>query len=448
MQFDDSVFKAYDIRGKAEEQLTADLAESVGRAFADHLGHGPIAVGRDMREDSGKLADALIRGLVRQGRTVWDIGLVSSDMIYFAAGHYTELAGGAMVTASHNPGADDGIKLCGRDASPIGKPNGLWDIKFAIRDEQFQPEDGGGKVVAKDITGDWTAHVLHFIDRKKIKPLKLAVDAGNGMAGRVWPFLQEELPQLKVLQLFFELDGTFPNHLANPLDPKNLKDLQTAVASNQLDLGVAFDGDGDRAFLVDEHGAPVSASQLLAVLAKCMLTRHPGATVGYNALCSRVVPEVIRENGGVPLRTKVGGAFIKSDMRTTGAILAGEHSGHFYFKGNYYSDSGLIAVAIALQALSESGMTLSQLVAPYKKFYATQEINRHVDEIGHIVQTIIKHYRDADVDLLDGITVTYPHWWFNIRASNTEPVIRLNVEADNAKLLEQKTFEVLNLVRS
>lgn len=447
MKFDETVFKSYDIRGKAPQQLTPELAEGVGRALGDFLEKpGAVAVGRDMRTESAELAEHVIAGLVQQGRDVIDVGLVTSDMIYFAVGNYN-LAGGAMVTASHNPGQDDGIKMVADEAKPIGHETGLQEIRWMIRDDKLKGGATPGKVSSKDIVADWVKHALSFIDSTKLKPFKVAIDAGNGMAGAIIPKIEPELP-IKITPLFFKVDGSFPNHPANPMIIDNLVDLRKAVKDLKLDFGIAFDGDGDRAFFVDETGQPLSGSILMAILSKYMLKLHPGSAVVYNALMSRIVHDTIKQANGRPFKVKVGNESAKIAMREHDAILGGEHAGHYYFRDNYYSDSGLIAALVAMAAVSDSGQTLSQLAEPYRNYFDSQEINRQVGDLETVVELLIKRYHDGDIDLLDGLSVYYPDWWFNVRASNTEPLLRLNVEADNPYLLQEKTYELLNMLRS
>ncbi|HSH31525.1 MAG TPA: hypothetical protein VK963_02550 [Candidatus Saccharimonadales bacterium] len=448
MEFAENVFKAYDIRGLVPDELTPELARNVGRALADLLPTpGPVAVGRDMRPDSAQLARELIAGLTEQGREVWDIGQVTSDMIYFAAGHFN-LAGGAMVTASHNPGQYNGIKLCAEGARPIGVETGLQDIKAAIAaDRYMQAASLQGVSLQKNVTEDWIKHVLSFIDPHQLKRYRLAVDAGNGMAGAIVPHLEPQVP-FEVTRMYFELDGTFPNHPASPIELENLQDLIQRIKKDRLDFGIAFDGDGDRAFLVDELGQPVSGSVMTAILAEHFLSRHTGATILYNVICSRVVPETITKLGGKAIRTKVGHSYIKADMRTHKAIFAGEHSGHYYFKNNFNADSGLLAVMVAIDVLSQSGLTLSQLAGKYRTYFESGEINSTVESQKSKVESLAAQYADGEQDRLDGLTVNYPDWWFNVRPSNTEPLLRLNVEANSRELMEAKRDELLALIRA
>lgn len=446
MEIDPSIFKAYDIRGRVGTELTPDVSEKIGKAFAEWLPKkGVVGVGRDMRPDSENLATALIKGLTSSGRDVLDIGEVTSDMIYFAVGK-NKLAGGAMVTASHNPGVYNGIKLCREAAKPVGEETGLLEIRDLVMKGIPIPATGIGKVTRKDIDKEWVEHVLSFIDANKLRPLKIAVDAGNGMAGKIFPVIERSLP-LIVDELFFKLDGTFPNHIANPLEAKNLVDLQIAIKKGHCDAGVAFDGDGDRAVLVDETGEPLSGTVLTALLAEYFLKLYPGATILHNAICGRAAIETIQKYGGKPIRTRVGHSFIKADMRTYNAVFAGEHSGHYYFKDNYMADSGLIAAVIGLYILSESGRSLSDLVQEFRKSYVQiPETNFEVQDKETKLQEIASAFEGNDMDWLDGLSVRLDNAWFNIRPSNTEPLLRLNAEARNKKDLDILTKKVTKLL--
>ncbi len=446
MKITRSIFKAYDIRGLVGTELTNEVAEGVGRALADWLPtKGAVAVGYDMRPDSRQLAAAVRLGLRTQGRQVVDIGEVASDMIYFAVGSL-KTAGGAMVTASHNPGVYNGIKLCGEGARPISIETGLAEIRDAVATDGYKP-------AAKSLAGEekrnvmdgWVRHALSFVDVKKLKPYHIAVDAGNGMGGLVVPNLAGKWP-LKVEPMYFELDGTFPNHPANPVVEANNRDLVARVKNDELDFGVAFDGDGDRAFLVDENGQIVSGSITTAILAEYFLKKSPGATILYNVVCSRIVPETIEANGGVGYRTRVGHSFIKADMRKYKAVFAGEFSGHYFFKDNWNADSGLIAVICAIGVLSASGLKLSELAAKYAKYSASGEINFTVADKQAKIDELKKVFADGEQDALDGLTVNYPDWWFNVRPSNTEPALRLNVEAKTQAQMDDKLAKLQALL--
>ncbi len=432
MKFTQSVFKAYDIRGKVPTELTGELANAVGRALADFLPAGEVVVGRDMRPDSNELASALIAGLIQQGRMVVDLGQITSDMIYFAVGHYG-YAGGVMITASHNPGGYNGIKLTAKGVRPIGQDSGLGMIAQAITADNYKPSTQQGAVSTKDILGPWVKHALGFAPH--LTSLNVGIDAGNGMAGIIVPELEANT-SLVIHGLYLELDGSFPNHPANPMNFENLKDLIELVKSQKLDCGIAFDGDGDRVFLVDDKGEVVSGSTIGAILATRFLQESPGATVLYDAITSRIVAETAQSWGGQVLRTKVGHSFIKAEMRQHNAVFACEHSGHFYFKDNYNADSGLIAALCVLDIMSKSGQKLSDICKPYvNKYFDSGEINFGVTDIQRTINAIAEVYSDGQPDSLDGLTINYPGWWFNVRASNTEPLLRLNVEADNQQTL-------------
>ncbi|MGC1177232.1 MAG: phosphomannomutase/phosphoglucomutase [Candidatus Saccharimonadales bacterium] len=442
----DAIFKAYDIRGKVGSELTPEVVRKVGRAFGSWLpAKGAVVVGRDMRPDSKELADALIDGLRSQGHDVWDIGEVTSDMIYFATGKYG-LAGGAVVTASHNPGDYNGIKFCGEEAKPVGEASGLLEIRALATADNFSEAAKPGKIIQKDVTEAWITHVLSFIETDKLRPLNIVVDAGNGMAGKIVPELEPYVP-FEIQELYFELDGTFPNHIANPLEPKNLVDAQAAIKKYGCDAGVAFDGDGDRAVLIDEQGTPLTGTVMTALLAEYFLKLHPGATILLNAICGRAASEAIEKAGGTSIRTRVGHSFIKGDMRTHDAIFGGEHSGHYYFKDNYMADSGLIAAVIGLYILSQSGKKLSDLVAPFRKAYVQiPETNFEVADKAKMIEKIAAHFKDADTDRLDGLTVSFTDAWFNVRPSNTEALLRLNAEAKTPAELKRLVAQVTELL--
>jgi phosphomannomutase len=440
-----NIFKSYDVRGKVGSELTPDVAEAIGKAFADFLPNaGKVAVGRDMRPDSAELAAALINGLKEQGRDVIDIGEVTSDMIYFAVGHYG-LAGGAVVTASHNPGEYNGIKFCREEAKPIGENSGLFDIRDLAASGTFESAEAPGTAEEKDITEDWIQHVLGFVDASKFKELHIAVDAGNGMAGKIFPELEPYVP-FQVEEMYFDLDGTFPNHIANPHEAKNLVDIQAKIRDKDCDAGVAFDGDGDRAVLLDELGEPVSGTVMTAILAEYFLKLNPGATILYNAVCGQAAIDAIEKAGGAAIRTKVGHSNIKGDMRTHNAVFAGEHTGHYFFKDNFMADSGLIAAVIGLYILCLSGKKLSELAAPYRGAYVQiQEANFEVEDKDAVLSRIKAKYPDADT--LDGLTVkTSDSSWFNVRPSNTEPLLRLNAEAKTKDELNEVVAGATTLI--
>ena len=442
-----NIFKAYDVRGKVGSELTPEVTTKIGKAFASWLpNEGPVAVGRDMRPDSKELADGIIAGLTDQGREVWDIGEVTSDMIYFAVGNF-KLAGGVMITASHNPGEYNGIKFCHEEAKPVGEETGLLDVRDLAEKDHFEPAANKGIVTEKNIDEDWVQHALNFIDVDQVKPLKIAVDAGNGMAGKIFPELEPYVPW-DVTELYFELDGTFPNHIANPLEPKNLVDVQKAIKDTGADAGVAFDGDGDRAVLLDENGQALTGTVLTALLAEFFLKSNPGATILHNAICGWAAVEAIKTNGGIPVRTRVGHSFIKNDMRKNNAVFGGEHSGHYYFKDNYMADSGLIAAVIGLYILGESGKKLSELVAPFRQSYVQiPETNFEVEDKDRAIAKVKEAFTDGEADTLDGLTVSYEDAWFNVRPSNTEPLLRLNAEAKNQERLNELVDKVKAIIQ-
>lgn len=449
MEFPNHIFKAYDIRGKVPTELNADLAERVGKALAEWLPtEGPVAVGRDMRPDSEELAKAAIAGLQAQGRDVWDIGQVTSDMIYFAVGD-NNLAGGLMVTASHNPGEYNGIKVCREQAGGISLDAGLDQIRDAAAANEFTPAETAGTVVEKNLVNDWIDHVLSFVSDVELKPFKVVVDAGNGMAGAIVPHMEGKVP-FSITPMYFELDGTFPNHEANPLKEETLEDLRNKIVETGADVGIAFDGDGDRAVLLDEAGRPVAGSIMTAVLADYFIAKNPGATILYNLICSHVVKETIEKAGGTAVRTRVGHSYIKQQMKENNGIFAGEHSAHYYFRDNYNADSGLIAAIVGIAVLSASGKTLSELVEQYRVYTQSGEQNFEVQDQAGTVERIKAAYADTakSIDELDGLTVEMEDFWFNVRASNTEPLLRLNLEAKDQATCDAKVAEVAALIQA
>ena len=439
------IFKAYDVRGVVPDQLDDDAARRIGEAFAEWAGAEAIAVGRDCRLSSPALAGALMEGVTSRGVDVWDLGLVSTDLLYFASGDLD--VPGVSVTASHNPPQYNGLKFCRAGAAPVGEDTGLGEIRsLAERDGGGPAAVKPGRVAERDMLDRFVEHVMTFVDADSMVPLTVATDTANGMGGLVVPAVMDRLP-VKLIALYQDLDGTFPNHPADPINPENQVDLKRAVMENQADVGLAFDGDADRVFLVDEHAEGVSGSLVTALVARAILEKEPGATILHNLICSWVVPEVIKESGGVPVRTRVGHSFMKQVMAETGAAFGGEHSGHYYFRDNYRADSGLIAAVIVLGQMSKAGRPLSELLDPFKRYFASGEINSHVDAAAATIERLAAYYRDGKQDRLDGLTVEFPDWWFNARPSNTEPLLRLNVEARRADLLAEKTDELLALIR-
>lgn len=438
-----SIFKAYDVRGLYPDEFDEEAARRIGAAFAEHTGAGRILVGRDCRTSSPSLAAAFVEGVTSRATDVVDIRLATTDMVYFASGRLD--LPGAMFTASHNPPEYNGLKLCREQAAPVGEDSGLLDVR-ALAESDLSPASGGrGRVEERDMREAYVEHVLSFVHPEVMGPLTVVADAANGMAGLVLEPIFERLPA-KLIGLYLELDGTFPNHPADPIQPENLEDLKRTVLEHGADVGLAFDGDADRVFLVDESARGVSGSLLVALVAEEMLNREPQATVLHNAICSWVVPEVIRENGGTPIRTRVGHSFIKKVMAETGAIFGGEHSGHYYFRDHYRADSGLIAALLVLQRISQAGVPLSALLEPYRRYHASGEINSVVENQQGTIERIARRFADGRQDRLDGLTVEYEDWWFNVRPSNTEPLLRLNVEATTEDLLREKTDEVLSII--
>jgi phosphomannomutase len=458
----DAIIKAYDVRGTYPDQLDEDLAHAVGAAFvrvvgaaARDGGPGAVVVAHDMRPSGPSLVASFAEGVREQGCDVVLIGLASTDGLYFASGHLN--LPGAMFTASHNPAQYNGIKLCRPGAAPVGQDSGLREIREMV--ESGVPAFDGplGEVREQDLLADYAAFLRQLVDVSAIRPLRLVVDAGNGMGGYTAPAVLGDaagLPPLPltVEPLYFELDGTFPNHEANPIDPENLRDLQAAVVEHHADLGLAFDGDADRCFLVDETGATVDPSALTGLIAARELAKHPGSTVIHNLITSRAVPEVIRENGGVPVRTRVGHSFIKATMAETGAVFGGEHSGHFYFRDFWRADSGMLAALHAIAALggAPDGTTMSSLLAPYQRYVASGEINTEVADQAGVTAAIRAEYESRpgiEVDTLDGLTIAADTWWFNVRPSNTEPLLRLNVEAADVEQMSAIRDDVLAMMR-
>lgn len=441
------IFKSYDVRGIYPAELNDDVAYGIGGWFASLLGAKRIAVGRDMRPSGEKLFEAFSRGATESGADVLDVGMVSTDALYFAVGEY-ELDGGVMITASHNPAKYNGMKFTGAQAQAISLETGLAEIRDRLAAGELAPKAARpGGVAHRTILDDFAKHCLSFVDASKIKPLKIAVDAGNGMAGETAPHVFAHL-SCEVVPLYFELDGNFPNHPASPIEPANMVDVQAAVRKHACDLGVAFDGDADRMFIVDEKGNLVDGSTVTALVALNTLKKFPGSKILCNLICSRSVPELIEKAGGVPIRSRVGHSIIKAVMREQDAVFGGEHSGHFYFRDNWYADSGMIALLQCLELFSEAGRPVSETILPIDTRFRSGEINSEVRDVPAKLSEIQRHYADAEIDHLDGVTVSYPHWWMNVRPSNTEPLLRLNVEGDTKELMEKHRDEALALIGS
>jgi phosphomannomutase len=445
---DPAIFSAYDVRGIYGKTLTEAVAYRIGRAAAQYLNVPEIAVGRDMRLSSPPLATAILQGITDQGVNAVDLGMTTTDGLYFAVGKFNYPAG-IMITASHNPGKYNGMKFCRAQAFPISLETGLAEIRDLAVSGHFTEPSTHGKITQRDIIDDYVNHVLTFVDVSKIKPLKVVIDAGNGMAGLVLPRVFQRLP-CELVPLYFELDGSFPHHPASPIEPENMVDVQQKVREVHADLGAAFDGDADRMFPVDEHGDLVDGSMVTAAMAQSLLRKHPGSTILYNLIVSKSVPALINKLGGKAVRTRVGHSYIKAEMRRLNAIFGGEHSGHFYFRDNWFADSGLIALLILLELISVEDKPLSEILKPLDQGVRSGEINSTVQDVQGKLQAIEDHFgKDAQsVDKLDGITIDYGDWWFNVRPSNTEPLLRLNVEANSRELMEQKRDEVLAFIRS
>jgi phosphomannomutase len=446
-----NIFKAYDIRGLVDSEITPDFCFATGLAFARFLQQerepATVVVAQDMRPSSPALADAFSSGVTSTGLDVIRIGLASTDMLYFASGKLG--LPGAMFTASHNPAAYNGIKLCFSSARPLGKESGLQVIENYVRQGSPLEIRSVGVETKRDMLEEYVDHLLSLVNLDSIRPLTIVIDAGNGMAGHTAPAIFARL-NCTVIPLYFELDGNFPNHEANPIDPDNLRDLQKAVKKHKADLGLAFDGDADRCFLVDENGIAINPSDLTSLIAHRELLKHPGATIIYNLISSRAVLEVIQENGGTGLRSRVGHSYIKAMMAESGANFGGEHSGHFYFKEFWRADSGALAAMHAIAALGESKKTMSKIMAPYQRYLSSGEINSTVPDAAaamSLVENTFSSRPGIEIDHLDGLSVNAPTWWFNLRASNTEPVLRLNVEAKTAAAMIKLRDEVLALIR-
>jgi phosphomannomutase len=446
----DDIVKAYDVRGTVPDQFNPEVAHALGVGFARFCNSSRILIGHDMRNSGPELVDAFATGVMEQGIDVVHLGLASTDLVYFAAGSLDAPA--AMFTASHNPAQYNGVKFCLAGARPVGQDTGLDDIKAVAHTVL----DGSGPAAAartgaasqRNLLEAFVAHVLTFVDTTSFRPMRVVADTANGMGGLVVPAVFARIPQITLEVMYGELDGTFPNHPADPLQPANQRDLQARVVSGGFDIGLAFDGDADRVFVVDEAGRGLSGSTTTALLAAAVLRTNQGATVLHNLICSRAVPEVIREHGGVPVRTKVGHSFIKQVMAETGAVFGGEHSAHYYFAKNFRADSGLIASMFVLDEVSRANTDLSVVRKPFERYSSSGEINTHVGSPQAVIQHVAEAFTGFPVDHLDGLTVDCGPWWFNLRPSNTEPLLRLNLEAANRNDCDQHVAELLALITS
>ncbi|WP_061299366.1 phosphomannomutase/phosphoglucomutase [Herbidospora cretacea] len=442
------IFKAYDVRGVVPDEFDEEIAEAVGAAFAEVVGADRIVIAHDMRESSGPLAAAFARGATSRGADVINAGLGSTDLLYYASGSLG--LPGVMFTASHNPAQYNGMKMCRAGAVPIGSETGMAEIRDRAAGLLGVPtQDPTGSVTHQDLLSGYAAHLRLLVDLSAIRPLKVVVDAGNGMGGHTVPEVFAGLP-IDLVPLYFELDGSFPNHEANPIEPENLRDLQKAVVDHGADVGIAFDGDADRCWVIDERGASVSPSTITALVAARELAKNPGATIIHNLITSRGVPEIIKENGGVPVRTRVGHSFIKAEMAKAGAVFGGEHSAHYYFRDFWYADSGMLAALHVLAALGEQRRPLSEVLSAYARYSASGEINSTVADQAAAtakVRAVFGSREGVTFDELDGLTVTGPTWWFNLRPSNTEPLLRLNAEGDDEVTMAGVRDDVLREVR-
>lgn len=441
VQINPSIFRDYDIRGIYPVEVNEESYYIIARSLAQYLKVSEIAVGRDCRSSSEKLHEAFVNGLVDSGVNVVDLGLISTEIHNFASGKYG-FAANVIVSASHNPPQYNGLKILTAGVVAIHGGKGLPQIRDLALKQKFTQASKKGKVKKLSVIDDWITHALTFINKENLRKLKVVVDSGNGMGGISWSEIAKKLP-IEIIPLYFEPDGRFPNHLPDPLDHKNLKDLMSKIRQEKADIGIAIDGDADRLFALDERGRVISGTLTSAVISDYLLQKSGPSPILYNAVCGKIVAEVIRKRGGIPIRVRVGHSFIKEAMKKHKALFAGEHSGHFYFRDNYYADSSLITGLILIQLLSEKNRPLSQIVAEFDKYYSSGEINFKIKEVPPILEKIERHYSDAiSIDHLDGLSVWYQNWWFNLRVSKTEPLMRLNLEADTKELLHDKIKEV------
>ena len=446
----DAIVKAYDVRGTTPDQMNEDVARALGVAFARFTGAPSIVVARDMRLTGESLVAAFADGAVSQGASIVDLGLASTDMVYFAAG--TLDMPGAMFTASHNPAQYNGIKFCLSGARPVGIDTGLGEIrdtaKKVLAGAGPAPVAARGTVTRRDMLEQFADHVVSFVDVGALSPMRVVADTANGMGGLIVPVVFSRLPMVELEVMYPELDGSFPNHPADPIQPANQRDLQSRVVGGGFDVGLAFDGDADRVFVVDEKGRGLSGSVTTAILAAAVLRTHPGATILHNLICSRAVPEIIRENGGTPVRTRVGHSNIKQVMAETGAVFGGEHSAHYYFLDNFRADSGIIASMLVLAEMSRAAVPLSQLRTPFERYEASGEINTEVADVDRVIDEVAARFAGRPQDRMDGLTVDCGDWWFNLRPSNTEPLLRLNLEAPTRGECDDRVAELLTLITS
>jgi phosphomannomutase len=444
----DEIVKAYDIRGTVPDQLHGEVAHALGVGFARFAGTDRIVVARDMRRSGEELVAEFARGVQEQGVDVLDIGLGSTDLLYYASGALG--LPGAMWTASHNPAQYNGVKFCLSGARAVGIDSGLAEVRATastvLDGVGPRPAERAGSYEQRDLLDEFVRHVLSFVDLDRLQPMRVVADTANGMGGLVVPAVFERLPMVELEVMYGELDGSFPNHPADPLQPANQRDLRARVVTGGFDLGLAFDGDADRVFMVDEQGDGLSGSTTTALLAAAVLRANPGATILHNLICSRAVPEVVTELGGKPVRTKVGHSYIKQIMAETGAAFGGEHSAHYYFADNYRADSGLIASMLMIGEMSRSNQSVSVLRKPYERYAASGEINTQVDDPVAVIEAVSAHFEGRPQDRLDGLSVDCQDWWFNLRPSNTEPLLRLNLEAVDRTVCDDRVADMLALI--
>ena len=439
-----NIFRDYDIRGVYPEEINEETYFSIGQALAVYFNVDVIAVGRDTRISSPNLFNALIKGITDQGTHVVDLGLISTEMLYFASGYF-EFPASAIVSASHNPSQYNGLKIVTKGVVPLSGENGLPEIKALAQKNQFIEATQKGKVTQKAILEDWINHALNFIKPSTLNPLKVVVDAGNGMGGIAWSEIAKRLP-ISIIPLYFELDGTFPNHTPNPVIESNLADLKKNVLKEQADFGIALDGDADRIILMDNKGQMISSTIMMAMLCVEMLQNHSSELILYNVIIGRIVPETIQKYDGTSMRVRVGHAFIKQYMKQYHALFAGEHSGHYYFRENFTADSSLIAGLIAIQFISNQKQPLDEIARLFEKYYQSGEINFLVSDAIQVIEQLKKDYSQAKIDDIDGITFWYADWWFNVRQSKTEPFLRLNIETNSQMQLQDKTAELITKI--
>lgn len=441
----ENIFKAYDIRGEYPKEINDELAFLIGRAFVQFAKAKQIIVAQDNRFSSASLTENLIKGINEQGADVIDINSVSVDVMYYASGKLN--CPGIMVTASHLPKEYNGFKFSNPGAEPINQETGLEKIKSLVKENSFKEADKKGEIIKKDILDEYIEHTLGFINKESLSDLKIVADAGNGMAGKMIPLIFKDLP-LKIIPLNFETDGSFPGRSSNPIIAENIVDLKNRILEEEADLGIAFDTDADRAFFMDEQGSLINSSLIISLISREILKKKQNERIVYSLICSKVVPETIKENKGIPVISRVGHSFVKQEMRKNNAIFGGERSGHYYFRDNFYADSPFITVFKVLEIISKGKNKFSEIVREFDKYFKIEQVDFKVKNQQEILEKLEEKYKDGKISHLDGLTIEYSDWWFNLRASNTEPVMRLNLEAEKEELMEEKTKEVSRLIQS